>query len=83
MIKAHNETHITVFYIFISDFMLLLFNYMNVLILVYMKWFKCISLIALFFYLNYNCIHLFHWLYTVVLILNYTMYSDKLCMPCN
>ena len=39
MIKAHNETHIGAFYIFISDFMILLFNYMNVLILVYMKWF--------------------------------------------
>ena len=30
MIKAHNETHISVFYIFISDFVILLFNYMNV-----------------------------------------------------
>ena len=51
MIKAHNETHIRVFYIFISDFMILLFNYMNVLILFYMKWFKYISLMALFFIL--------------------------------
>ena len=34
--------------------MILLFNYMIVLIVDYMKRFKCISLMALFFYTNYN-----------------------------
>ena len=42
---------------------------------------------ALFFYLNYNCIHLcaltLHCVLILILILNYTTYCDKLCMPCN